>query len=270
VISKVLFLRCKPLSWAAVETRSRLSQLTKEAFRERRLTSIHLPASVTVISEFCFCRCGSLASITCDPASQLQEIRRNAFGEVPVEVLILPGGIRHLAELAFAERRLETVSFSPLSTKFTVSDSIVQDISGRFLNRYLGKGDTVRIESSAEGICEGCFTWCESVKSVVFHENSPVSRLEALAFFGSSLTSIHLHTSVTVIGKFCFSGCGSLVSISSKSSSQLSELAKKAFRASGLTSIHLPASVTVIGESCCYSAVGRNRRLPTFKGLYHA
>jgi hypothetical protein len=108
---------------------------------------------------------------------------------------------------------LETLSFSPLSMNFTVCDSIVEDISGRCLIRYSGQGDTFRIKSSIERICEGCFISFKSVKSVVFDENSQLSRLEDRAFCGSGVTSIHLPASVTVIGEYCFSGCGSLASI---------------------------------------------------------
>jgi hypothetical protein len=170
-----------------------------------------------------------------------------------VEALILPGGIRHLSGSAFAKTRLETLSFSPLSMNFTVCDSIIQDISGRCLIRYFGEGATVRIESSIEGICEGCFMSCKSVKSVVLEENSQLSRLEDRAFSGSGLTSIHLPASITVIGEYCFSGCRSLTSITFESGSQLSQLGNAAFSYSGLTSIHLPASVTVIGERCFYN-----------------
>jgi hypothetical protein len=167
-----------------------------------------------------------------------------------VEALILPGGIRHLPGSAFAGMRLETLSFSPLSMNFAVCDSIVQDVSGRCLIRDLGEVNSLRIESSIERICEGCFMSCESVKSVVFEENSQLSRLEAEAFSFSGLTSIDLPASVTVIGKRCFSDCRSLVSITFESGSQLSQLASETFSGSGLTSIHLPASVSVIGHGC--------------------
>jgi hypothetical protein len=142
VIGDDCFSSCRSLVVITFESGSQLSQLETRAFCESGLTSIHLPASVTVIGESCFCRCESLASITFDPASQLQEIRRSAFRGVPVEALILPGGIRHLPGSAFAETRLETLSFSPLSMTFTVCDSIVQDISGRCLIRYFRKGDS--------------------------------------------------------------------------------------------------------------------------------
>jgi hypothetical protein len=100
------------------------------------------------------------------------------------------------------------------------------------------------------------FISCESVKSVVFEENSQLSRLEAEAFRGSGLTSIHLPASVTVIGASCFSNCGSLASITFESGSRLSQLEERAFLFSRLKWIHLPASVTVISKDCfsrCHS-----------------
>jgi hypothetical protein len=138
VIGESCFSGCRSLVSITFESGSLLCELTYRAFRCSGLTSIHLPASVTVIGESCFSDCRSLASITFDPASQLQEIRHSAFLGVPVEALILPGGIRHLSGLAFAETRLETLSFSPLSMNFTVCDCIVQDVSGRCLIRYFG------------------------------------------------------------------------------------------------------------------------------------
>jgi hypothetical protein len=231
---------------------SQLSQLAERAFIGTGLTSIDLPASVTVIGERCFYGCDSLASITFDCPSQLQEIRRFAFRGVPVEALILPGGIRHLSGSAFAETRLESLSFAPMSMKFTVSGSIVGEISGRCLIRYFGTWPRLQIASSIEGICEGCFASCKSVLSVVFEENSQLLRVEADAFSASGLTSIHLPASVTVIGERCFCGCRSLASITFESGSQLSRLAKATFSESGLTSIHLPASVSVIDAFCFY------------------
>jgi hypothetical protein len=54
------------------EAYSQLSELAGGAFCESGLTSIHLPASVTVIGGFCFSGCHELASITFDRASKFQ------------------------------------------------------------------------------------------------------------------------------------------------------------------------------------------------------
>jgi hypothetical protein len=91
---------------------------------------------------------------------------------------------------------------------------------------------------------------CNALLSIVFEANSHISRLEALAFCESGLTSIHLPASVSVIGEFCFSGCGSLTSITIESGSRLFRLANRAFCGSGLTAIHVPASISVIGAFC--------------------
>jgi hypothetical protein len=65
------------------ETRSQLSRLAKEAFRESGLTSIHLPASVTVIGEHCFSDCGSLVSITFESGSPCRGSERDLLAGVP-------------------------------------------------------------------------------------------------------------------------------------------------------------------------------------------
>jgi hypothetical protein len=83
--SKVFSLRCKSLPRAASEIGSRLSELEVEAFCESGLTSIHLPASVTVIGEFCFSGCGSLASITFDPASKFGGSAPDLLAGVPLD-----------------------------------------------------------------------------------------------------------------------------------------------------------------------------------------
>jgi hypothetical protein len=72
VIGERCFYRCGSRTSITFETGSQLSELAREAFCESGLTSIDLPASVTVIGEFCFSGCGSLALITFDPASKFR------------------------------------------------------------------------------------------------------------------------------------------------------------------------------------------------------
>jgi hypothetical protein len=73
------------------ESGSRLSELAKEAFRESGLTSIHLPASVTVIGESCFSGCRSLVSIRFDPASAFDGSERDLLAGRPLRQSDLPG-----------------------------------------------------------------------------------------------------------------------------------------------------------------------------------
>jgi hypothetical protein len=66
-------------------------------------------------------------------------------------------------------------------------------------------------------ISKAFFLRCKSLSWAAFETGSRLSQLEAQAFVGSRLVSIHLSTSVTVIGESCFCGCGSLTSITIES-----------------------------------------------------
>jgi hypothetical protein len=65
---------CKSVQSVVFEENSQLLRLEARAFLASGLTSIHLPASVTVIGESCFSGCGSLASITFESGSQLSQL----------------------------------------------------------------------------------------------------------------------------------------------------------------------------------------------------
>jgi hypothetical protein len=73
--------KCESLSWAAFEIGSQISRLAARAFGTSRLTSIHLPALVTVICKSCFSYCGSLTSITFQTGSQLSQLADWAFSK---------------------------------------------------------------------------------------------------------------------------------------------------------------------------------------------
>jgi hypothetical protein len=68
------------------ESGSQLSELAPEAFSSSGLTSIDLPASVTVIGERCFSDCNSLASITFDPASKFRGSEADLLARVRLGV----------------------------------------------------------------------------------------------------------------------------------------------------------------------------------------
>jgi hypothetical protein len=98
------------------ESGSQLSQLTNGAFRWSGLTSIHLPASVTVIGEFCFSSCGSLVSITFESGSQLSELANRAFFESGLTSIHLPASVTVISERCFSDSRsLRSITFDPAS-----------------------------------------------------------------------------------------------------------------------------------------------------------
>jgi hypothetical protein len=106
----------------AFETDSRLSRLEERAFCESGLTSIHLPASVTVIGEACFSYCRSLASITFESGSQLSELAKWAFYGSGLTSIHLPASVTVIGESCFSCcDSLVSITFDPAS-KFRGSE----------------------------------------------------------------------------------------------------------------------------------------------------
>jgi hypothetical protein len=98
------------------ESGSQLSELGKAAFRESGLTSIHLPASVTVIGESCFSSCSSLASITFEFGSQLSQLAEWAFSCSRLRSIHLPASVTVIGEGCFSGcRSLVSITFDPAS-----------------------------------------------------------------------------------------------------------------------------------------------------------
>jgi hypothetical protein len=250
VICAESFSECESLASVTFDSGSKLRQFEREAFSWSGLKSIHLPASVVEIGAACFYFCGSLASVTFDSNSRLERIEECAFRDTPLREITLPGGIDFISYSAFEAERLEFVSFCPLSPKFCVNGHFIQSHCGVRLIRHFGLSRSIRIGSSIEVICEGCFQWRASLESISFECPSKLLRIEVEAFARSGLKSIHLPASVEVICEFCFLMCKSLESVTFESKSKLSRIEAEAFGCSGLKSIHLPASVKVISERC--------------------
>jgi hypothetical protein len=105
------------------ETGSQLSQLAKGAFCGSGVTSIHLPASVTVIGEGCFSYCRSLSSITFESGSQLSQLAKGAFFLSRLTSIHLPASVTVIGQRCFSDcRSLVSITFDPAS-KFRGSEA---------------------------------------------------------------------------------------------------------------------------------------------------
>jgi hypothetical protein len=113
----------------------------------------------------------------------------------------LPSSVCFISGSAFCGLLLNNISFSGISDQFKIVGLFVRDHSGECLIRYFGYEERVVIESSVVVIGEGCFSGCMLVMSVTLDCDSKLSRIEERAFHGSALMSIHLPSSVEVLGE---------------------------------------------------------------------
>ena len=109
--------------------------------------------------------------------------------------------------------------------------------------------ESVTIPSSVTSIEARAFENAGLLETVIFGENSQLTKIGSLAFFNTSvLSSISIPSSVTFIGDSAFENSLSLRTVTFGEASQLTEIDAWAFfNASSLTSISIPAGVNTIG-----------------------
>jgi hypothetical protein len=100
-----------------------------------------------------------------------------------------------------------------------------------------------------------CFSYCQSLSSIIFESNSRLTRIESELFSSSSLQSIIIPRNVKILGSECFSKCGSLSSITFESNSRLSRIESEAFSGSSLQAILIPSTILFIAYDAVDSAL---------------
>jgi hypothetical protein len=85
-------------------------------FSKSGLTSIHLPASVTVIGESYISHCPSLVSITFESGSHLFQLAKEAFSGSGLTSIHLPASVTVIGEFSFSRSHSPaSISFDPAS-----------------------------------------------------------------------------------------------------------------------------------------------------------
>lgn len=196
------------------------------AFSENTaITSVSIPASVTLIDNFAFESCIGLASVNI--SDSVGYIAMSAFD-----------GCTSMTEIAVDPENL-----------------IYSSREGILLNKSMtqlklcpeGKIGSVNIPKSVTSIGDGAFGGCAGLTSITIPNN--VTSIGNLAFYKcSGLTGIIIPNNITRIGIWMFAHCTSLKSF--YISNNVTSIESGAFyKCTGLEEIVIPPSVTVIGDS---------------------
>lgn len=169
-----------------------VKSIGKSAFEScESLTSITIPASVTIIGNSAFCGCVSLTSITI-PAS-VTSIGMLAFNCcMSLTEITIPKGVTHIGEYAFY-------------ACFSLTN--------------------VNIPDSVTSIRDYTFTMCDSLKSVAIPASITSIGTEAFKSC-SSLTTVTGGNSVSSVGTSAFDDCNSTLTVYSCPNSGLSAYAR--------------------------------------------
>jgi hypothetical protein len=189
-----------------------------------QLTSITIPASVTTIGARALFNCTKLTTVTFASNSQLATIGQEAFSSSSITDIEIPASVTNIDESAFSIcTDLETVTFADGSRLTTIGN--------------------------------GAFSNCENLTNITIPAG--VTSIGNEAFYGCSLPSIEIPASVTNIDDGAFSDCTDLETVTFVPSSQLQNIGDRAFlNCESLTSINIPASVTEIGRIAFRNCTG--------------
>lgn len=145
---------------------------------------------------------------------------------------------------------LETKSF--ISTKVFEEDGVWKDEFG--VKYSLDKRKLLEAPNSIKGlykireetvaICDGAFSKCFSLSSIIFSHN--LALIGDNAFEHTGLTSIEFPPNLLQIGDRAFCGCSALANI--KFGTNLKSIGNKAFAACGVSSVVIPFFVASISD----------------------
>lgn len=188
------------------------------AFKEKSITSVIIPAGVTSIGDSAFEWCDSLTTVTFAANSQLQSIGYCAFFRCDnLTSVTIPASVTNIDSAAFSS-----------------CDGLT----------------SISIPAGVTSIGSSAFSSCDSLTAVTFAPNSQLQRIDSEAFSYCGLTSVAIPASVTSIGYSAFSGCDSLTTVTFAPNSQLQSIGDYAFSyCDSLTAITIPAGVTSIYSS---------------------
>jgi uncharacterized protein YjdB len=199
-----------------------------------RMTSITIPATVTVIDNQAFYECSSLTSITIP--NSVTTIGSKAFAVCKkITDVVIPNHVTSIGNAAFTSCT-SLINVTIPSSVTTIGSSAFYGCSSLA---------NVNIPSSIEVISNYTFADCISLTSINIPNS--ITLIGDNAFRDcTGLLQADIPNSVTSIGSSAFSGCSSLTELTIPSS--VSTIGNYAFYGcQGLNSIEIPTSITSIG-----------------------
>ena len=203
-----------------------VGSIGKDAFKDQRLTSVTIPASLG----------GSIDQTAFAGNSTLEKVTITGTGAIKDSAFIYTQNSGNAFKGIFAESGSSGIAL-------VIEDGITLIGEGAFKSSEL---TSVTIPASVTSIAGGAFA-SNKLTSVTIPNS--VTSIGGAAFQLNNLTSVTIGTSVTSIGRRAFAG-NELTSVEIPDS--VTSIGNQAFRSNKLDLVEIPDSVTSIGEGAFY------------------
>ncbi|MBL4932761.1 leucine-rich repeat protein [Clostridium paridis] len=211
-----------------------VTSIGSNAFREKPLTSVTIPDTVTSIGGFAFYCCSSLVNIAIP--NSVTSIGDSAFAYcTSLANITLPSNLSSIGNSTFQDcKALKGI---------TIPDSVTSIGIYAFVECY--SLTDITIPNSVTSIGEGAFKDCKALRSAVMPDS--VTSIGNYLFYNDQLLSnVRLSNNLTDTGNFIFYNDFSLTGVTLPSN--LKNIGNSAFEnCTALTNITIPTGVTRIG-----------------------
>lgn len=209
---------------------------------------VTLGKNVKKIGDHAFALSGAINVVLPD---SLESIGAYAFDKTPISAVNIPAKLTSIGECAFAE--------CGSITSYTVDshNPVYCDVSGvlfskdkKTLLNYPAKkaGSSYTVPQGVITIGSSAFGKSQDLKTVII--SNTVTKIDAGAFLGSSITSITIPNTVQTLGEGAFAECTSLASI--KIGSGIKALLDYTFQECAIESIEIPENISSINYNAFF------------------
>ena len=242
----------------------------------KKLSSIHIPDSVTSIGDIVFARCKELTDITLP--QNIKTINGNPFVDWNGKLIVKSKNFIYKDDVLFDKYKRRLISYRSRNKDYEIPNTITSIEKGAF--KKCEDLTSIHIPNSVISIGYGAFCGCKSLTSITLPQN--IKTINGNPFYGwkgklivksdnfiyedevlfdkykqrliayrSKSKDYELPNTITSIEPRAFMGCKDLNSIHIPDS--VTSIGDYAFwKCENLTSIHLLDSVTSIGKSAFY------------------
>jgi hypothetical protein len=169
-------------------------------------SEVRIRATVSVLGRSCFERNKSISTVLFEDGTILRRIERYAFFSATVKTITIPGSVDFIDGSAFTACPIDSFSIAEDNRHFELDGDLLIDLNGTRLVKSFGTSREIVIPKYVTILGPSCCASKKTLAIVSFEPGSLLKRIDAHAFFDTSLKEIEFPPFVDQIDGSAFMG----------------------------------------------------------------